>query len=165
MRPTNQLISNLSKAISNNLIVSLSYSKPKNIAHIFEFSPHSLIKIRDTWYVRGYNKSSEHFEHFKCSLIEASAPFVSEQVKPSNETKQSDVLWHNTKQLKLSPHPLLKSENLAEIGSLMTDKSVFLEVREAILCEFSALYNLDGLQSICTCEKTDDYQLVCEVLS
>ncbi|MGK0269838.1 MAG: hypothetical protein ACI88H_000471 [Cocleimonas sp.] len=160
-----QLISGLSKAISQSLILSISYSSPSLTTTVFDFIPHSLFKINNEQFVRGFNRSNNQFQHLRCTWIEILGAAHSDSEVLTSESKSNDSEWLIKKRLKLSAHSSLFNKKSIELQFDMLDSTKYVEVRKALLCDFASAFKVDGLQDFVDGESGSDFLLFCNVVN
>lgn len=117
-----------------------------------ELVPHSLINNGYRWHVRCYDRSNQAFRDF------VSNRFLDINLldgQPLNtESVLSDTAWNNVIPLDLIPHPGVKHKQAIELDYNMTNGSLTVQTREALLgyltqawrVDCSANYRLDPMQ-------------------
>jgi len=93
--------------------------------------PFALIDTGLRWHARAFDRKSGEFRDFVVTRIEA--PTLVDEEPEANERPNNDIQWTRIVELDLVPHPRLARPEIIKMDYGMTDGSIRIRVRAAVV--------------------------------
>ena len=136
------IVSQITRALSSNKVIQLTYHNPKSGTKDRIFVPHSLVNDGLRWHVRGYCRLQERFIDLVVSRIE-NIVMLEIEIDNSLENILEDRQWNRFVDLELVAHPGVKHKNAIEYEHQMKNGVLTVEIRAAIAGYFLRSWNID----------------------
>lgn len=140
-KPSIEVISEISRAIYNKRVLSISYRSIKNGLSSREIIPFTIVNNGLRWHVRAFDRKRNIFGDFVLTRIVNSK--IIDSYILDTEQKENDIQWNRMVELELVAHPRLEYPETIEYDYGMKDKSLKTNVRAALAGYLLRLWNVD----------------------
>jgi len=93
--------------------------------------PFALVDTGLRWHVRAFDRKSREFRDFVVTRIEV--PTLLHEEPQDNERQDNDIQWTRIVELDLVPHPSVERPDIIKMDYGMTDGSIRMRVRAAVV--------------------------------
>lgn len=144
--PNIDVIAQLSQAIINNRVTSVTYTSLSSGVGSRVLVPHSIVDNGLRWHVRAFDRKSQSFRDFV--LTRLTQVSIQQESPTSEEMKQADEQWHKMLPLELVPHPKnVIHPSAIELDFGMQNGKFEISVRAAMAGYLLRLWNVDCSES------------------
>ena len=139
--PRLEIISELSRAIKNEKVISIGYRSIGSGLSTREIVPFAFINTGLRWHVRAYDRKRSAFIDFVITRI--SDPKINESDILDCERMGADIQWNRIVELIVVAHPGLKNPDTIEFDFGMIDGKLKVNVRAAVAGYLLRIWNID----------------------
>jgi len=140
-QPSINIVSILSRAITQGKAIYIEYSSFSSGKTSREIVPGALVNNGLRWHVRAYDRKRERFTDFVLTRIQN--PHFLESTIAQHENLIEDIQWNRIVELEVVPHPSRKNPETAELDYSMEDGVLNIKIRAALAGYVLRLWNVD----------------------
>jgi len=129
--PKMDVLAAICRAIHTNRPVAIRYHSMSSGESERIIVPFALVDTGLHWHVRAYDRKSGEFRDFIITRIEA--PTLLDEEPQANELPDNDIQWTRIVELDLVPHPSVERPDIIKMDYGMTDGSIRMRVRAAVV--------------------------------
>lgn len=129
--PKMDVLAAICRAIHTNRPVAIRYHSMSSGESERVIVPFALVDTGLHWHVRAYDRKSGEFRDFIVTRIEA--PTLLDEEPQANELPDNDIQWTRIVELDFVPHPRVERPEIIKMDYGMTDGSIRIRVRAAVV--------------------------------
>jgi len=129
--PKMDVLAAICRAIHTNRPVAIRYHSMSSGESERVIVPFALVDTGLHWHVRAYDRKSGEFRDFIITRIEA--PTLLDEEPQANELPDNDIQWTRIVELDFVPHPRVERPEIIKMDYGMTDGSIRIRVRAAVV--------------------------------
>lgn len=129
--PKMDVLAAICRAIHTNRPVAIRYHSMSSGESERVIVPFALVDTGLHWHVRAYDRKSGEFRDFIVTRIEA--PTLLDEEPQANELPDNDIQWTRIVELDFVPHPSVERPEIIKMDYGMTDDSIRIRVRAAVV--------------------------------
>lgn len=129
--PKMDVLAAICRAIHAKRPVAIRYHSMSNGESERVIVPFALVDTGLRWHVRAFDRKSGEFRDFVVTRIEA--PTLLDEEPQANERQDNDIQWTRIVELDFVPHPSVERPDIIKMDYGMTDGSIRMRVRAAVV--------------------------------
>lgn len=153
--PRMDMLAPLCRAIHAKRPVAIRYHSMSSGESERVIVPFALVDTGLRWHVRAFDRKSGEFRDFVVTRIEA--PRLLDEEPQANEWPDNDIQWTRIVELDFVPHPRLEHPEIIKMDYGMTDGSIRMRVRAAVVGYMLLRWGVDCSPDHCL--KEEQYRL------
>lgn len=140
--PKMDVLAAICRAIHSKRPIAIRYHSMSSGESQRVIVPFALVDTGLRWHVRAFDRKNGEFRDFVVTRIEA--PALVDEEPNSNESPDNDIQWTRIVELDLVPHPRLARPEIIKMDYGMTDGSLRMRVRAAVVGYMLLRWSVDA---------------------